>query len=74
LADCVKTEQHIIYVYTVNKDVDINKLILQESEVEEVAWMTISEIEKLMQSGQFFENVAGWRNVKSYLQKINKIV
>ena len=40
-------------VYLVEKDVDIDTLVLQESEVQRVKWATIEEIFALLDSGEF---------------------
>lgn len=46
IIDNMLNEYYIIY-----KDIDINKLQLQEEEVSEVKWFTIEEIEKMMNDG-----------------------
>ena len=51
-------EQVFFDVYFLKKDVDVSDLVLQEEEVEFVKWMSIEEIELLIQNGSFLENHA----------------
>ena len=41
---------------------------LKKDEVSEVKWMTLQEIEKLVEKEQFFKN--RWKYVKKYLDNI----
>ena len=52
------SEQVFFDVYFLKKDVDVSDLVLQEEEVEFVKWMSIEEIEFLIQNGLFLENHA----------------
>ena len=52
------SEQVFFDVYFLKKDVDVSDLVLQEEEVEFVKWMSIEEIELLIQNGLFLENHA----------------
>lgn len=45
-------------VYYIQKDFDIKDLILQKDEVDFVKWMTLSQIEELINKGLFLENHA----------------
>ena len=51
--------------YYLKKDIDINELILQEDEVEYVKWLSIEEINKLIENNEFREG-----NIKSF----NKLI
>ena len=51
--------------YYLKKDIDINKLILQEDEVEYVKWLSIDEINKLIENNEFREG-----NIESF----NKLI
>lgn len=48
-----KCPKAFVDVYYLNKDIDIDKFKIQESELEYVLWMSINEIEKLIEEGQF---------------------
>ncbi len=51
--------------YYVIKDIDINKLKLQKEEVEYVKWMSIEEIEALIEKGEFRKgNIDSFRYIK----------
>lgn len=52
------SEQVFFDVYFLRKNVDVSDLVLQEEEVEFVKWMSIEEIELLIQNGLFLENHA----------------
>jgi len=47
--------------YYLKKDIDINELILQEDEVEYVKWLSVDEINKLIENNEFREG-----NIKSF--------
>lgn len=40
-------------VYYVKKDIDINQVVVQESEVEKVKWATMEEIDFMIDNGKF---------------------
>lgn len=44
--------------YYIEKDVDINELILQKEEVQEVKWFTKKEIDKLIENNEFHKTHA----------------
>ena len=74
--ECIHTEGPIKYPcalqddYFLQMDIDIDKLTLQKEEVEFVKWMTVSEIEKLIQENNFREgNIPFFE----YLVKIGRI-
>jgi len=46
--------EHVLQdVYYLKKDIDINELTLQESEVEYVKWLSVDEINKLIEKEKF---------------------
>jgi len=46
--------EHVLQdVYYLKKDIDINELTLQESEVEYVKWLSVDEINKLIEKEEF---------------------
>ena len=51
-----KDEDCFFDLYYVKKDFDINSLILQKEEVESVCWLSIDEINSLMNEDKFFKN------------------
>lgn len=53
--------------YYLKKDIDINKLKLLEEEVEYVKWLSIDEINKLIENNEFREG-----NIESFKYLINK--
>ena len=51
-------------VYYLKKDIDINKIILKEDEVEYVKWLDIKTINNLIESKQFREgNIQGYKYI-----------
>lgn len=53
----VRTKAPVIFaVYALEKDVDIDKLTLQEEEVESVIWLSKEEIIKLIENKDFKES------------------
>lgn len=54
-------------VYYLKKDIDINDLILQKEEVEFVKWLSIDEINKLIENNEFREG-----NIKPFKYLINE--
>ena len=57
----VKRKQAFQDAYYLKKDIDINKLTLQEYEVEYVKWFNTNEINKLIENNKFREG-----NIKSF--------
>ncbi|MCM1327842.1 MAG: NUDIX domain-containing protein [Ruminococcus sp.] len=49
----VQTEHVFDDIYTVRRDLDVQKLTLQETEVAEVRWADISQIKEMIRSGVF---------------------
>jgi len=47
------TKPCIFNIYLLNKDIDINDIVLQEEEVESVKWLSTLEIEKLINNNEF---------------------
>lgn len=60
-------EKGLAEVYYVKKDIDINKLVLQEEEVESVNWYSIEEINKLIEDNEFRKgNIKPFEKVLEY--------
>lgn len=61
--------------YYLEKDIDIHKLTLQNEEVQEAKWMTIEEIEQLINVGGFFENhIEAVEIIKEFIWKSKKTI
>lgn len=57
-------EKYIQKVYYLKKDIKINDIKIQESEVEYVKWLTIEEIDNLIKNNEFRKsNIEGYRFV-----------
>ena len=53
LVTTMQDNKIICDIYYINKDIDINDIVMQESEVSEVKYLTLDEIEKLYKNGEF---------------------
>ena len=63
----LRDDEGIAEVYYLKKDIDINKLSLQESEVESVDWYSIEEINKLIEDNEFRKgNIEPFEKVLEY--------
>lgn len=71
--DSVKDDKYIIYIFIVEMHIKNEEMRLQETEVSEVGWKTVEEVEHLMESNLFFVNMKSWESVKNYIKKLNKI-
>ncbi len=67
----IKGKAVLVTVYYTKINLDINKLKLQESEVESVCWMSMDEIDDLINKGQIrntnipaFEKLKEFKNIK----------
>ena len=49
----IMTEDDFVDLYYMNKDIDINDVVLQEEEVEDAKWATREEIEQLIEEDKF---------------------
>lgn len=49
----LKTEDDFIDLYYLKENIDINKIKIQKEEVEDVKWVSIKEIQKMIQQGIF---------------------
>lgn len=49
----IKTEDDFVDLYYLKSDIDINKVIVQEEEVESVDWFTKEEIDRLIENESF---------------------
>lgn len=60
----------IVDLYYIKEDIDISNLNLQKEEVEEVKWMTIEEIEELIEKGNFEKTHARlFNDLQNWLRK-----
>lgn len=53
LVTTMQDNKIICDIYYINKEIDINDIVMQESEVSEVKYLTLDEIEKLYKNGEF---------------------
>lgn len=53
LVTTMQDNKIICDIYYINKDIDINDITMQESEVASVKYLTLSEIEDLYKNGEF---------------------
>jgi len=65
-------KNYIIYIYAVHMAVKIDDLVLQKSEVQEVDWKTLDDVERLIKADEYFGNMRAWRNIKIYVDFWNK--
>ena len=66
--DSYITKKAIVDVYYLKKDLDIDKLVLQEEEVESVKWYTKEELYKLIDDDKVRKgNIKGFNIVLNYL-------
>jgi len=72
LLDKIVDGNYLMYFYIVHKEIEIDKLKLQSSEVASVFWKTYNEIKKLMYSGEFFCNRESVEVVGIYLDFLKK--
>lgn len=54
--DTLKNDNRLFNLFLINKDIDINTLVLQPEEVKEVKYFTIEEIDIMINNGTFREN------------------
>lgn len=52
----IKTEDDFIDIYYLKENIDIGKIKIQKEEVEDVKWVPIKEIRKMIQQGIFSES------------------
>lgn len=52
----LKTEDDFVDIYYLKENVNIDKIKIQEDELEDVKWACKEEIEKLIENGQFSES------------------
>lgn len=52
----IKTEDDFIDLYYLKANINLDNLVLQEEEVQSVAWFSIDEINSLIEQGQFHCN------------------
>ena len=63
-----RVDSLIVETYLLKNDFEIKNMKLKKDEVSEVKWMTLQEIEKLVEKEQFFKN--RWKYVKKYLENL----
>ncbi len=52
----LKTEDDFVDIYYLKENINIDKIKIQEDELEDVKWASKQEIEKLIENGQFSES------------------
>ena len=52
----LKTEDNFVDIYYLKENINIDKIKIQEDELEDVKWASKQEIEKLIENGQFSES------------------
>lgn len=61
-------ESYVQKIYYLNKDIDIEDITIQESEVQYVEWISKEKIEELIRNKTFREsNIKGYRDVIDYI-------
>ena len=61
--DCFK-------MYFVNKDINLDDIIIEKEELSEVKWFTMKELEKMVKNGELNENqISCFNKVCNYLKK-----
>ena len=59
-------------MYYVNKDIDINSILIQEEELTEVRWFTMDELNHMVDTKELNEDqIACFIKVCNYLEKNN---
>ena len=53
LVTTIQDNKIICDIYYINKDIDLNDITVQESEVTQLKYLTLAEIEDLYKSGEF---------------------
>lgn len=61
------TEEVWLDTYLVRQDIDLKDIVMQETEVSDVKWMTYEEVEALFQEKQLLEN--RWEQVRELIKK-----
>ena len=65
---CTEKKEYVFQdTYYLKKDIDINSLTLQESEVEYVLWLSVEEIKELIKESKFREG-----NIEAFERVINE--
>ena len=66
--DTLRNDNRIFKIFLINKDIDINSLVLQKEEVKEVKYFTIDEIDTMINNGTFrSNNIKFIDSLKKYL-------
>lgn len=65
--DAIKYDKAFSEIYYLNKDININSIIVQPEEVDEVNWYSVDEIKKLIEAGEFRKgNIVPFEKVLEY--------
>ena len=56
LIKTIKTEDDFVDIYYLKENINVNKIKIQEDEVEDVKWASKEEIENMIKKGQFSES------------------
>jgi isopentenyldiphosphate isomerase len=67
LINKIRTPRTFIHVFFVKKDIEIEELKLQEEEVADAKWVTLEEIDELVNEGKFIKT--RWDEVRDIMYK-----
>lgn len=70
LVTTIQDNKIICDIYYINKDIDINDITMQESEVMLLKYLTLFEIEDLYKSGEFKKS--HYHMFQNCLEKLNQ--
>lgn len=70
LVTTIQDNKIICDIYYINKDIDINDITMQESEVTQLKYLTLAEIEDLYKSGEFKKS--HYYMFQNCLEKLNQ--
>lgn len=66
-------ENEYDYVYVLEKDIDVSTIKLQEEEVEDVKFVPVEELARLLENGKVVKRLGVWDDVINYVRnKKNK--
>ena len=66
----VRGKSVLAEVYYTKQNIDLNNLKLQEEEVESISWMSVEEIDKLIDEGKFrSSNIPAFKEVMDYKKR-----
>lgn len=70
LVTTIQDNKIICDIYYINKDIDLNDITVQESEVTQLKYLTLAEIEDLYKSGEFKKS--HYHMFQKCLEKLNQ--